>query len=111
MKIYLLIPTISYILAVWVIYSIQKPEVCSIYKIIPIIIIFLLSYFNEFTIKKTKSKFDKKTLALWSVSNLSLLYTAGSVLFVMFGGNVIISIILLIFGFYDNYKILKLLES
>ncbi len=111
MKKYLLIPIISYSLAIWVIYSVERPEVCSIYIVIPILIVFIFSYLNEFTIKRTRDKFNKDVLAIWSVSNLSLLYTAASVLFVMFGGNVIVSIALLFFGIYDNYRNLKILKA
>jgi hypothetical protein len=64
----------------------------------------------KWVLNKVKLKFEKFSLALWSVSNLSLLYTAGSVLFTLLGGNYLISIILLIFGIYDNYKSLKILE-
>ncbi len=110
MKKFIIIPIISYILALLVINNIEKPEVCSFYKLFPILIVFLFSYLNEFTIKKAKNKFDRKTLALWSASNLALLYTSGSVLFVMLGGNYIIAIILLLIGTWDNYKTLSLLK-
>jgi len=108
---FLIIPVISYILALWVIFSLEKNSMCSYYVIVPIIIIFIFSYLNEFAINKAKKKFDNYTLSLWSVSNLSLLYSAGSVLFVLLGGNLLISIILLIFGIYDNYKNLKNINS
>ncbi len=110
MKKFIIIPIISYILALLVIYNVEKPEVCSFYILFPILIVLLFSYLNEFAIKKTKNKFDRKTLALWSASNLALLYTAGSVLFVMLGGNYIIAIILLLIGTWDNYKTLSLLK-
>jgi hypothetical protein len=110
MKKLLIIPIFSYLLAIWVIISIEKHEVCSFCLIFPILIVFVFSYLNEWVLNKVKLKFEKFSLALWSVSNLSLLYTAGSVLFTLLGGNYLISIILLIFGIYDNYKSLKILE-
>jgi len=110
MKKLLIIPIFSYLLAIWVIISIEKHEVCSFYLIFPILIVLVFSYLNEWVLNKVKLKFEKFSLALWSVSNLSLLYTAGSVLFTLLGGNYLISIILLIFGIYDNYKSLKILE-
>ncbi|MCS7245088.1 MAG: hypothetical protein N2504_02880 [candidate division WOR-3 bacterium] len=105
----ILIPIVSYLLATWVIFSLEKPKTCSIYIVIPIGIVILFSYLNEFMIKKAKAKFDKNTLALWSVSNLGLLYTAGSVLFTIFGGNPILSIAMLLIGLYDNYRNLKII--
>lgn len=110
MRKFLIIPIFSYLLAIWVIISIEKYEVCSFYLIFPILIIFIFSYLNEIVLNKVKLKFEKFSLALWSVSNLSLLYTAGSILFVLLGGNYLISLILLVFGIYDNYKCLKILE-
>lgn len=108
---FILIPAISYLLASWVIFSLEKPETCSIYILIPIAIVILFSYLNEFMIKKVKTKFNKNTLALWSVSNLALLYTAGSVLFTIFGGNPVLSIAILLIGLYDNYRNLRIIYS
>lgn len=110
MKKFIIIPIFSYILALWIIYSLEKHSICSIYTILPILIVFLFSYINEWSIRKAKGKFDKWVLALLSASNLALLYNCGSVLFVMLGGNYILAIILLIFGIYDNYRILNILD-
>lgn len=108
---FILIPIVSYLLATWVIFSLEKPKTCSIYILVPLAIVILFSYLNEFMIKKIKTKFDKNTLALWSVSNLALLYTAGSVLFTIFGGNQILSIAMLFVGLYDNYRNLRIIYS
>ena len=89
-------------------------EVCSIGATITVIVVFLLSWINEWTITAIKKKLPsvpKSTLHILNMSILGLLYTIGAIYLLIYTGKLLFALLLMAYGLYDAYSVSKKIES
>ncbi len=111
---YFLIMLAIYAAGLFAISRMSWGEVCSIGATITIIVVFALSWLNEWTIGMIKKKIPyapRSSLHILNMSILGLLYTIGAIYLLVYTGKLLFALLLMAYGLYDAYTVAKKIES
>ncbi|GEM_PF-2422875 len=111
---YFLIMLAIYAAGLFAISRMSWGEVCSIGATITVIVVFVLSWINEWTITTIKKKLPsvpRSALHILNMSILGLLYTIGAIYLLIYTGKPIFAFLLMAYGLYDAYTVAKKIES
>ncbi len=89
-------------------------EVCSIGATITVVVVFALSWINEWTIGMIKRKLPsvpRSALHILNMSILGLLYTVGAIYLLIYTGKLLFALLLMAYGLYDAYTVARKIES
>ena len=89
-------------------------EVCSIGATVTVIVVFIISWINEWTIGMVKKKLPtvpRSALHIMNMSILGLLYTIGAIYLLIYTGKPLFAFLLMAYGLYDAYTVSKKIDS